>query len=1280
MKLLYFGNERLDAQNLATAVRAIARNGTVSWTTSAERAATWMAENKDVAALVVEGQVDAESWRSILACVRGLSPRPAVIVVTPEGAGQEPPPAAPGADDYVERNSAQFRDLPMVVIRAVARARGSQEPHHPAPTGTPPPSTSAPIETDNPRLADLERKLTDATAALQQAERRHASAMADAANQLAGQQLQYEAATAGTAARWQVVDEQLRAAAIEAESARQNYAAAAARVERLSRQEAELSSQLAAAAARTEELERRLAEETAALERRLADATDALDAARQQAAQDRRAAADELAERQGQLQALIDAERGKRIALETALAEAGRARGEAETRHASAMVEVGAQLRDLEAALRKSRHDHESSAADVTRLSARETELSAALEEVRTSHGNLERRLTATEAAFQDADERATRERLAATRKAATREAELETRIRQEQDVRVDIERALAAADAAREDAQQRHEAALAAAARELSEHQALFERDRSQLVNDRDRLAGRVGDVEAALAQEQEHHRSTAGELARLAEREADLASRVAGVEAQLADARAARASVERRLAETGEAAALREAELATQIQREREANVGLEQTIAEVKRSAAVEAARLAQREADLSAEIAGLGARLADSEAARQAVDSRLADTIANAAARAADFEDQIDRERTSRSDLERAFAEAEAAWGQAQHEQDAALAAAADALAQHRGRFERELAQTAGDRDRLSVRLRDVEGSLAAAERRLVETGRSLEEATRRADQGRADAAAREAELESRLTTETAARQALEQTVNALRAAAVEAEQRFQHDADGLRTAMREQQERFDAQLARQAADHQAQQSQFQAELAASTRRFDDARAEHRQTIDRLGLEHEIVVSGHRHEIEQLHGQLASTLRDLDNTRQRLNGAQTIADGLPRLQQTLDEVRAENGRLFQQAGLAMFRCTRDGAVTQANRAAMTLVGRRTIDELRGTQFAAGVFEDPNGLSWLIERCLTSRTRESIETTWRRKDGGRLFVRLSAYACAPDVVEIVAEDVTRVRVLQERLGQAHRMEAVGRLGSEVAVTCGNLLTDVHQQVQQLLLTAATGPAVRQQGEQLLADVTRAAGLMRQLYAYGGEQAHTPALADLSEVIHDLEPVLKRVAGDAVDVQLPGTSSRLNVDVGSERIERLLVNLASYGRARMPGGQLKIEVGTTVVDRRFAAKHPNVRLGPHALITVTKTKNTRAEGELPARRDQPAGTPPPDGSKPSMDFGTLQGLVGGCGGHLWMTLQPEGELVAKIHLPLLAFPRETAPRTLVARGGRALTRLFQH
>ena len=126
MKLLYFGNERLDAQNLATSLREITRNGTtVSWTRSADRASAWMAQNRDVAALVVETQIDEAIWQSLLTCAHGLVPRPAVIAIMPEGTAA--PTSAAGADHYIERNSPQFRDLPAVVTRVVAGAHARQE-------------------------------------------------------------------------------------------------------------------------------------------------------------------------------------------------------------------------------------------------------------------------------------------------------------------------------------------------------------------------------------------------------------------------------------------------------------------------------------------------------------------------------------------------------------------------------------------------------------------------------------------------------------------------------------------------------------------------------------------------------------------------------------------------------------------------------------------------------------------------------------------------------------------------------------------------------------------------------------------------------------------------------------------------------------------------------------------------------------------------------------------------------------------------------------------------
>ena len=250
-------------------------------------------------------------------------------------------------------------------------------------------------------------------------------------------------------------------------------------------------------------------------------------------------------------------------------------------------------------------------------------------------------------------------------------------------------------------------------------------------------------------------------------------------------------------------------------------------------------------------------------------------------------------------------------------------------------------------------------------------------------------------------------------------------------------------------------------------------------------------------------------------------------------------------------------------------------------------------------------------------------------------------------------------------------------------MAVTCGSLLSGVHQSAEQWLITDGTDPASRYQREMLLQAVSRAAGLLRQLAAYGDEESGRPAVVELRTVVRDVAPVLKRVAGDAVEVQLPAASTPLKVDAGVERVKRLLVNLAAHGRERMPfGGRLKIELGTIVVDRHFAAKHPNVRLGPHALLTVTESRRATPTHERLQLHDNELG--PSSRSvavQTGVDLGTLQELIRDCGGHLWMTVEPVGDMVVKIRLPLVSSYGEPLRRTL-ALGGRvrALGQWFQH
>ena len=654
----------------------------------------------------------------------------------------------------------------------------------------------------------------------------------------------------------------------------------------------------------------------------------------------------------------------------------------------------------------------------------------------------------------------------------------------------------------------------------------------------------------------------------------------------------------------------------------------------------TAAADVERLTQLEADLTS-------RLADIQAARDTVERQLADTASalnHSSANQTELEEQIRHERATRTTLEHAIADANAALDQIRRDQQST---AADV---------ERLTQREAD---LTSQLTDVQGARDTLEHQLADAVSAMADMDERAACERTAAVDRQVDLEARLAHETATRNALQQTLDETRAAALDARRSFEEQADALRARALEQEAHFGVFLAQEQLEHESRLAEMQ------------------ECNRKLALERDAVqqsLTTVQEQSQQRQETLATTAKALEVATLRNEVLRAEADQVPRLHEQLEEIRAENNRLFEQAGLAMFRCTPDGALIHANRACTTLIGRRALDQLHGVQFAPAVFEAPDVLFWLIERALSTRAKESIETTWHRNDGGRLYVRLSARRLTPhDVIEVVAEDLTRLRVLQARLDQAHRMEAVGRFASEVAVTCGNLLSDVHQNGKQWLTIAGCKVDSRQQGELLIDEVRRAADLLHQIAAFGDEQARTPMLVDLNTLIRDLQPVLKRVAGDHVEVQLRDPSSLLTVDVQTERVERLLVNLASYGRERMPsGGRLRIDLGTIVVDRHFAAKHPNVRLGLHALITVTGIRTAvradagqRTHTEISQRGHTRA-------ARIGVDVGTLHGLVSECGGHLWMKVQPAGEMVAKIRLPLLSPHDQVFSRVSASRGAR--------
>ena len=425
------------------------------------------------------------------------------------------------------------------------------------------------------------------------------------------------------------------------------------------------------------------------------------------------------------------------------------------------------------------------------------------------------------------------------------------------------------------------------------------------------------------------------------------------------------------------------------------------------------------------------------------------------------------------------------------------------------------------------------------------------------------------------------------------------------------------------------LVRQIAEHHAARTLLQQEIDARNELLEELR--HREGEFRTLLDD---ATKSRDTLE----------RELQDER---SAAATTRLQITQLQGQLEEIRRRLEHEFDNYPLPLCRASRTGVMTHANRAFGTLLGCPSADAKRRLNLACELFDSSNEFAWLIERSVSSEDVSSIECTRRKVDGSRLMLRLRGMP-GPDAIQVVVEDLTPNWMLQERLHRAQQMEAVGRMAAEVALTCVNFLRDAMKHGCRLIAMLDDGGEARRSAEQMIGEVDRVAVSLRQLADYADDEASSLDPVDLHQVLHDLEPILQELAGDDVQVVLPERPPReippFNVDVTAQRVERLLVNLARFTRERTAsGGRMVFDVAPTTVDGQFLSKHPNVRPGPHVLLTVTQARGGDGVNES-SGADGPIG-----------GLSTLHGLVRHCGGHLWMDTDPTGDVI-KIHLPLRA------------------------
>jgi PAS domain S-box-containing protein len=403
------------------------------------------------------------------------------------------------------------------------------------------------------------------------------------------------------------------------------------------------------------------------------------------------------------------------------------------------------------------------------------------------------------------------------------------------------------------------------------------------------------------------------------------------------------------------------------------------------------------------------------------------------------------------------------------------------------------------------------------------------------------------------------------------------------------------------------------------------------------------------------------VQSYHQDVRFGERDKEIPRSSLNSWPAPID-YKRHEEALRHSEARYRSLVQSAVYGIYRASVDGRFLDVNPALIHMLGYDSAEEVVRLDPQQDVFLEPSAHSHLMQEFQRTGKLDSAEVRWKKKDGTAITVRLSGRSAdavedRDATLEIIAEDVTERRALEDQFRQAQKMEAVGRLAGGVAHDFNNLLMVVSGYTEVLLeeLNESDPLLPKVQAIQQAAD--RATTLTRQLLAFSRKQLLELKVVDVNAIVADMERLLRPLIGENIDL-----TTKLSPNLGHTRadagqLEQVIMNLVVNAKDAMPtGGRIVIQTSEEELDA-VRREHSLIQPGSYILLSVSDT-GAGMDKETQSRIFEPFFTTKEKGKGTGLGLSTVYGIVKQSGGYIFAHSEHGSGTTFRIYLPKVLDP----------------------
>ena len=375
--------------------------------------------------------------------------------------------------------------------------------------------------------------------------------------------------------------------------------------------------------------------------------------------------------------------------------------------------------------------------------------------------------------------------------------------------------------------------------------------------------------------------------------------------------------------------------------------------------------------------------------------------------------------------------------------------------------------------------------------------------------------------------------------------------------------------------------------------------------------------------------------------------------------------------LQAVEKEYRSLFEESKDVVFISGFEGKLIDINPAGVEILGYQSKQELLELGSVLNIYNSPGDREVFREEIEKHGYVKDYEITFKRKDDEPITGLVTATLVRDEQGKItgyrgIIRDITQQRMLEQRLIQAQKMEAIGTLAGGIAHDFNNILAVIMGRGEFISDELPEGiekigeaqiDSIRKSAESIITASDRGAELVKRILTFSrqGIQSQTPI--NLGEIVKDSLRLLRSILPTAIEIDQDIQAGSGLVLADSTQIRQVMLNLGTNAAQAMAeqGGTLQVSLNEVYLDEETVKSYQEIKPGTYLKLSVSDTGHGMTP-EVIKRIFEPYYTTKKTGEGTGMGLAVTHGIVKNLGGDITVNSEPGKGATFYVVLPKFA------------------------